>query len=112
VTTKSDHADPIAPNTLGREFDINAIGRVNRVCAADITYIPTRAGWLYLAIVTDLASRRVIGWATSSLLERSLATSALAMVFKQRMIGKELCNVPAQGSLLHHSDRVKPMSSQ
>jgi len=69
VTTKSDHAHPIAPNTLDREFDINAIGQVNRVWAADITYIPTREGWLYLSMVMDLASRRIVGWATSSLLE-------------------------------------------
>lgn len=101
VTTKSDHAHPIAPNTLDREFDINAIGQVNRVWAADITYIPTREGWLYLAMVMDLASRRVVGWATSTLLERSLATSALAMALEQRMIR----NVPGQASLLHHSDR-------
>jgi putative transposase len=107
VTTKSDHAHPIAPNTLDREFDINAIGRVNRVWAADITYIPTREGWLYLAMVMDLASRRIIGWATSTLLERSLATSALAMALRQRMIR----NVPGQASLLHHSDRGSQYAS-
>ena len=107
VTTKSDHAHAIAPNTLDREFDINAIGRVNRVWAADITYIPTREGWLYLAMVMDLASRRVVGWATSTLLERSLATSALAMVLEQRMIR----NVPGQASLLHHSDRGSQYAS-
>lgn len=118
VTTKSAHAHPIAPNTLDREFDINAIGqvnrRLNRVWAADITYIPTREGWLYLAMVMDLASRRIVGWATSTLLERSLATSALAMALKQRMIGKDSCNVPsqaAQASLLHHSDRGSQYAS-
>jgi putative transposase len=108
VTTKSDHVHPIAPNTLDREFDINAIGQVNRVWVADITYIPTREGWLYLAMVMDLASRRVIGWATSSLLERSLATSALAMALRQRMIH----NVPGQASLLHHSDRGSQYASE
>ena len=111
VTTKSDHKHSIAPNTLDREFDINAIGHVNRVWAADITYIPTREGWLYLAMVMDLASRRVVGWATSTLLERSLATSALAMALKQRMIGKDFCNVPGQASLLHHSDRGSQYAS-
>jgi putative transposase len=115
VTTKSDHVHPIAPNTLDREFDISAIGQVNRVWAADITYIPTREGWLYLAMVMDLASRRIVGWATSTLLERSLATSALAMALKQRMIGKDFCNVPGQASLkaslLHHSDRGSQYAS-
>ena len=123
VTTKSDHKHSIAPNTLDREFNISSCGelnrRLNRKWVADITYIPTREGWLYLAMVMDLASRRIVGWATSSLLERSLATSALAMALKQRRIGKDLCNAPGQAclkaslkaSLLHHSDRGSQYAS-
>lgn len=98
VTTQSAHEHPVAPNTLNRQFDVSTIGQVNRVWAADITYIPTREGWLYLAVVLDLASRRVIGWATSTMLEKSLATTALAMAVKQRRLS-------STRHLLHHSDR-------
>lgn len=61
-TTNSKHAHPIAENVLARTFDPVVIGNVNRVWAGDITYIPTREGWLYLAVVLDLGSRRVVGW--------------------------------------------------
>ena len=102
VTTDSKHEHPIALNTLDRQFDIRAVGGVNRVWVADITYIATREGWLYLAVVLDLASRRVVGWATSTMLETSLAMSALGMALRQRMIenGSSMTT-----SLLHHSDR-------
>ena len=61
-TTDSNHDDPIAPNLLARQFDVNGVG-LNRVWVADITYIPTREGVLYLATILDLASRRCVGWA-------------------------------------------------
>ena len=94
-TTDSAHAHPIAPNLLERQFDAYGVA-LNRVWVSDITYLPTRAGWLYLATVLDLASRRVVGWAMRETLEAELALSALRMALDARH--------PAPG-LLHHSDR-------
>jgi putative transposase len=94
-TTNSNHAHPIAPNLLARQFDVNGVA-INRVWVSDITYVPTRAGWLYLAVVLDLASRRVVGWAMRETLEAELALSAARMAFAARQ--------PADG-LIHHSDR-------
>ncbi len=94
-TTNSTHADPIAPNLVARQFTVTGVA-VNRVWVADITYIPTRAGWLYLATVLDLGSRRCVGWAMRDTLEVDLALSALCMARETRR--------PAAG-LIHHSDR-------
>jgi transposase InsO family protein len=71
-TTDSNHANPIAPNVVARQFNVNGI-TVNRIWVADITYIPTREGMLYLAIVLDLASRRCVGWAMRATLDVELA---------------------------------------
>jgi len=95
-TTESAHAHPVAPNVLARQFDVNGIHVMNRVWAADITYVPTQEGFLYLAVVLDLASRRVVGWAMEKTLDTALATSALRMALVERR--------PDLG-LLHHSDR-------
>lgn len=95
VTTDSHHAYPIAPNLLDRQFAVNGIA-LNQVWVSDITYVPTREGWLYLAVVLDLASRRVVGWATRATLDAELALSALHLALDTR--------VPAPG-LIHHSDR-------
>ena len=93
-TTDSDHTQPIAPNRLGqREAPVE---RPNEVWAADITYVPTSEGWLYLAGVLDLGSRRVVGWAMGESLETSLPMDALRMALRQRQ---------PTGGLLHHSDR-------
>jgi transposase InsO family protein len=94
-TTDSNHDHPIAPNLLSREFDVNGVG-INRVWVADITYIPTRDGVLYLATVLDLGSRRCVGWAMRDTLEVELALSALRMARAAR--------APGPG-LIHHSDR-------
>ena len=94
-TTDSNHDDPIAPNLLARQFDVHGVG-INRVWVADITYIPTRDGMLYLATVLDLSSRRCVGWAMRDTLEVELALSALRMARDGRR--------PAPG-LIHHSDR-------
>jgi transposase InsO family protein len=94
-TTNSDHTDPIAPNLVARNFDVNGV-TVNRVWLADITYIPTREGWLYLATVLDLASRRCVGWAMRDTLEVELVLGALRMARANRR--------PPPG-LIHHSDR-------
>lgn len=93
-TTDSDHEQPIAPNRLGQRTA--AVERPNEVWAADITYVPTDEGWLYLAGVLDLGSRRVVGWAMGEGLETSLPMDALRMALRRRQ--------PASG-LLHHSDR-------
>lgn len=96
VTTDSTHAHPIAPNTLDRKFGVEHVAGPNCVWVGDITYLTTREGWLYLAVVLDLASRRVIGWAMRHTLEGALTRDALTMA----LIGRE----PAPG-VLHHTDR-------
>jgi len=94
-TTDSNHDNPIAPNLLNREFDVNGVG-INRIWVADITYVPTREGALYLATVLDLGSRRCVGWAMRDTLEVELPLSALRMARDARR--------PVPG-LIHHSDR-------
>lgn len=96
ATTDSRHAYPAAPNVLARQFDVNGIRVLNRAWVADITDVPTAEGFLYLAVVLDLASRRVVGWAMRNTLEAALALEALRMALTERQ--------PAPG-LVHHSDR-------
>jgi putative transposase len=93
TTTKSDPTHPVAENLLDRQF---TVARPNEVWVSDITYVPTREGWLYLAVVIDLFSRSVVGWAMERTLEASLATAALEMALGRR---------GAVAGLLHHSDR-------
>jgi len=95
VTTQSAHARPIAPNVLDRRFAVDQHPQPDHTWAADITYIPTREGWVYLAVVLDLATRRVVGWALRTRLEQELALAALHMALLHR---------GAHGGL-HHSDR-------
>jgi putative transposase len=95
-TTDSRHAYAVAPNRLARHFDVHAVGALDRVWVSDITYVPTQEGWLYLAIVLDLASRRVVGWAMQESLDLELTLRALRMAIGARH--------PAPG-LVHHSDR-------
>ncbi len=102
-TTDSNHELPIAPNVLARSFDVAEIGATNRVWAGDITYLPTREGWLYLAVVIDLASRRVVGWSMDSTMQRSLVIDALRMALKRRR--------PRRG-MMFHSDRGSQYASQ
>jgi transposase InsO family protein len=92
-TTDSRHALPIAPNLLARDFTVAA---PNRIWLADITYVPTGEGWLYLAAVMDLFSRKIVGWAMRDHLRTDLASSALRMALQRQR--------PAVG-LIHHSDR-------
>lgn len=93
VTTNSKHDYPIAPNLLKRQFKVNA---PNRVWVADITYIRTFEGWLYLAAVMDLYSRKIVGWSMAKTMATDLATDALKMAIRNRR--------PSKG-LMHHSDR-------
>jgi len=92
-TTDSHHAWPVAPNLLDQDF--TATGP-DKKWGADISYVWTREGWLYLAVVIDLFARRVVGWATGDRLYRDLALAALRKALTMRR--------PAAG-LIHHSDR-------
>jgi putative transposase len=93
ATTDSAHQYPVVPNTLNRQF---AVAQPNQVWAGDITYVWTAEGWLYLAVVLDLYSRRVIAWGMGSRLTQELATAALTMAMEHRR--------PTSG-VLHHTDR-------
>ena len=81
VTTDSNHVLPVAENLLDREFSVVT---PNARWSADITYIWTSEGWLYLAVVLDLFSRRIVGWAMGETLERSLVLAALEMALTGR----------------------------
>lgn len=93
ITTNSKHKQPVFENVLNRQF---AMERVNQAYVADITYVWTQEGWLYLAVVIDLFSRKVVGWSMSSRMKASLACDALQMALWQRR--------PNAG-LITHSDR-------
>ena len=92
-TTDSHHAFPLAENRLNRQFDPP---KLNTVWAADLTYVPTEEGWLYVATVMDLCSRRIIGWSTADHLRGELTLEALERALSDRC--------PTTG-LMHHSDR-------
>jgi len=102
ATTDAQHPEPVAPNRLARQFAVAALGAPNRVWAADYTFIPTRAGFLYLAVVLDLYSRRVVGWAMRHTQDHALVLDALAMAVQQRRPG---------AGLVHHSDRGRQYAS-
>lgn len=93
TTTNSRHSHPIAPNTLNRQFWASG---PNQKWVGDITYIQTKEGWLYMAAILDIYSRRVVGWAMDKHMEQELVASALQMAATQRR--------PGEG-VLHHSDR-------
>lgn len=93
TTTNSKHAHPVADNLLKRDFTATA---PNQKWVGDITYIPTEEGWLYLAVILDLFSRRVIGWAMSQNIDQQLTRQAMVMALVKRQ--------PTQG-LIMHSDR-------
>jgi transposase InsO family protein len=93
VTTDSSHQERVAPNLLQRNFATNA---PNRVWVSDITYIPTASGWLYLCVVLDLFSRRVVGWSMGDGMPAELVQDALRMAIRNRR--------PPRG-VIFHSDR-------
>lgn len=99
VTTDSKHSLPLAENLLDRDF---GAAEANRKWAGDITYIWTREGWLYLAIVLDLFSRRIVGWSMQANLEHSLVLKAL---------GSAICQRQPDAGLVHHSDRGSQYAS-
>ena len=92
TTTDSNHADPIAPNRLARQFDVHGVA-LNQVWVGDITYIPTREGFQSWSTVLDLGSRRCVGWAMRDTMEVDLVTSALRMARAARQ--------PAPGVIFH-----------
>jgi putative transposase len=93
VTTDSEHSHPIAENVLHREFEAT---EPNQKWVSDITYVATAEGWLYVATIMDLFSRKIIGWSMSQYIDQQLTLSALRMALADRL--------PASG-LVHHSDR-------
>ncbi len=99
VTTDTNHQLPVAPNRLNQEFTAD---RPDQIWLTDITYVPTAEGWLYLAVVLDLYSRRIVGWAMADSLHRQLVIDALQMALTARQ--------PPPG-LLHHSDRGSQYAS-
>lgn len=92
-TTNSKHNLPVASNVLNRKFHAD---QPNQVWVADITYIPTREGWLYLAAILDIYSRKIVGWAMGGRITTELITKALKMAIHNRRPG---------AGLIHHSDR-------
>jgi putative transposase len=100
ATTDSRHTQSVAPNVLQRAFDVKAL---NEAWVGDVTFIWTLAGWLYLAVLIDLGSRRVVGWATSETNDRALALRALDAALARRR--------PRAG-LVHHTDRGSPYASR
>lgn len=99
ATTNSNHAYPIADNKLDQQFDVTS---PNRVWSSDITYIATAEGWLYLAVVLDLFSRKIVGWSMQPTLHRQLVLNALDMALKRRSTPSDL---------MHHSDRGSQYAS-
>ena len=99
VTTNSNHKQPVFENLVDRQFDVP---QTDQVYVADITYVWTQEGWLYLAVVIDLCSRKVVGWSMSSRMKAQLVCDALKMAIWQRR---------PQPGLIHHSDRGSQYAS-
>ena len=100
VTTNSNHNRPVFPDLLNRQFTISG---PDRVWVSDITYVWTTDGWLYLAVVIDLYSRRVVGWSMNNRIDRHLVIDALRMAIRRRL--------PDAG-LVFHSDRGSQYCSE
>jgi transposase InsO family protein len=98
-TTQSDHQLAVAPNLLQRNFEVD---QPNKVWVGDITYVRTWQGWLYLAVLLDLFSRRVVGWATSSRIDTALTLDALQMALSRRDV---------KPGLIQHTDRGSQYAS-
>lgn len=100
MTTNSRRSQPVFDNGLNRQFEVD---QPNRVYASDVTYIWTQEGWLYLAVVLDLYSRKVVGWSMSSRMKAELVCDALTMAIWQRR---------PEAGLIHHSDRGAQYASK
>jgi len=99
-TTRRHKANPVAPNLLQRNFTAE---RPNQIWLADITYIPTQVGWLYLAVLLDLYSRRIVGWAMDRHITEALTIRALNMALVQR---------DPEAGIMHHSDQGSQYTSR
>jgi putative transposase len=104
-TTDSNHALPVAENLLDRQFDP---GEPNASWCADITYVPTREGWLYLAVVEDLFSRMVVGWSMAETMTSRLVVDALELALARRLTLKG----SSSKALVAHSDRGSQYASE
>jgi len=102
-TTDSNHGRPVAENVLDRDFEPE---EPNAAWVCDVTYIPTREGWLYLAVVEDLFSRRVVGWSMDATMTSRLVVGALEMALAARLRG---CS---PSGLVAHSDRGSQYASE
>lgn len=100
VTTNSNHKQPVFESRLQRQFEV---AQPNQVYASDVTYIWTQEGWLYLAVVIDLCSRKVVGWSMSARIKAQLVCDALKMAIWQRR---------PEAGLIHHSDRGSQYASK
>ena len=100
VTTQSRHDLPVAPNVLNREFNPP---KPNQAWVSDITYVWTVQGWLYLAVIMDLYSRRIVGWCMDKTMTQALVIRALMMAINLRQ---------PQAGLVHHSDRGSQYASE
>ena len=100
VTTNSNHKQPVFENLLTRQFDVP---QIDQVYASDVTYIWTQEGWLYLAVVIDLCSRKVVGWSMSTRMKAQLVCDALQMAIWRRR---------PEAGLIHHSDRGSQYASR
>ena len=100
ATTDSKHSNPVAENLLARQFTVEAPGQA---WVSDITYVWTREGWLYLAVVIDLFNRMVVGWSMGNRITQEMTISALKMALWKRKPGR---------GLLHHSDRGSQYTSK
>lgn len=102
-TTDSNHRLPVAQNVLDRDFEPTG---PNKSWCADITYIPTQEGWLYLAVVEDLFSRMIVGWSMDQTMESRLVVDALEMALARRLKGS------STSELIAHSDRGSQYASE
>jgi transposase InsO family protein len=100
TTTDSNHPHPIAENIVNRDFTPSS---KNETWAADITYVPTAEGWLYLSVVQDLHSRKIVGWSMSDRIDSRLVVDALEMAINRELPG---------AGLIAHSDRGVQYASQ
>lgn len=110
-TTDSEHVHPVARNVLNRRFSTQEWTRPNQAWCADITAVRTDRGWLYLAAVIDLCSRRIVGWNMSDSIDATLCVQTLQMAMEQRRQSRRSQHRPRRNSLkdpqplIHHSDR-------
>jgi transposase InsO family protein len=103
VTTDSKHREPVAQNVLARRFSVKDAVATNRVWVGDITYVGTHEGYLYLAVVLDLRSRRIVGWAMRYTLDSELVIAAFTAAMRDRR---------PEAGMLFHSDQGKQYASE